>query len=195
MKNTHISSIKEVEEFLQGNHKISFSITSKKERYELINNILFKFKYRKLNKKEKGLIKKYLMKLTRYTESHIKKLTKQWLDNKSKLAYTDTRNRNKFKKKYYPSDVALLIKTDSVHECVNGTATVSIMKREFNIFGNNKYKNISEISVSHLYNIRKDNRQYNSSEAMHYTKTKATSVSIGERRKPQPEGKMWLFKG
>lgn len=189
MKNTHISSIKEIEEFLQGNHKISFSIPSKKDKYDLINNILFKFKYRKLNKKEKGLVKQYLVKLTRYTEPHTKKLIKKWLDHKSKLIYTDTKNRNKFKKKYYPSDVTLLIKTDSSHECVNGNATKTIMEREFEVFGNNKYKNISEISVSHLYNIRKDNRQYNSSEAMHYTKTKATQVSIGERRKPQPEGK------
>jgi len=189
MKNTHISSIKEIEEFLQGNHKISFSIPLKKERYEFINNMLFKFKYRKLNKKEKGFVKKYLVKLTRYTEPHVKKLIKQWLDNKSKLVYTDTKNRNKFTKKYYPSDISLLIKTDSSHECVNGNATKTIMEREFNIFGNNKYKNISEISVSHLYNIRKDNRQYNTSEAVHYTKTQATQVSIGERRKPQPEGK------
>ena len=188
MKNTHISSIEEVEEFLQGNHKISFSIPSKKERYQLIKNILLKFKYRKLNKKEKGFVKNYLVKLTGYTEPHVKKLIKKWIDNKSKLVYTDTKKRNKFKKKYYPSDIALLIKTDSSHKCVNGNATKTIMEREFNIFGNNKYKNISEISVSHLYNIRKDNQQYNSSEAMHYTKTQSTKVSIGERRKPQPNG-------
>ena len=111
------------------------------------------------------------------------------MDNKSRLIYTEKKGRNCFVKKYYPSDIKLLIKTDSVHECINGNATKKIMEREFETFGNNKYKNISEISVSHLYNIRKDNRQYNSSEAMHYTKTQATQVSIGERRKPQPEGK------
>ena len=188
MKNTHISSIEEVEEFLQGNHKISFSIPSKKEQYKLIKNVLFKFKYRKLNKKEKGFVKNYLVKLTGYTEPHTKKLIKKWIDNKSKLVYTDTKKRNKFKLKYYPSDIALLIKTDSSHECVNGNATKTILEREFNIFGNNKYKNISEISVSHLYNIRKDNRQYNTSEAVHYTKTQSTQVNIGERRKPQPNG-------
>jgi len=189
MKNTHISSIKEIEEFLQGNHKISFSIPSKKERYKLIRNILFRFNYRKLNKKEKGFVKNYLVKLTGYTEPHTKKLIKRWLDNKSRLIYTEKKERNCFVKKYYPSDIKLLIKTDSVHECINGNATKKIMEREFEIFGNNKYKNISEISVSHLYNIRKDNRQYNSSEAMHYTKTQATQVGIGERKKPQPEGK------
>lgn len=189
MKNTHINSIKEVEEFLQGNHKISFLISSRKEKYKLINNVLFKFKYGKLNKKEKGFVKKYLVKLTGYTESHTKKLIKQWLDNKSRLVYAETKNRNKFKKKYYPADIDLLIKTDSAHRCVNGNATKKIMEREFNIFGDSKYKNISEISISHLYNIRKDNRQYNSSEAMHYTRTQAIQVNIGERRKPQPEGK------
>ena len=189
MKNTHISSIKEIEEFLQGNHKISFSIPAKKERYEFINNILLKFKYRKLTKKEKGFIKNYLIKLTNYTEPHIKKLIKRWVDNKSKLIYPNIKNKNKFTKKYYPSDIALLIKTDSSHECVNGNATKTILEREFKTFGKIEYKNISEISVSHMYNIRKDNRQYNSSEAMHYTKTQATQVSIGERRKPQPEGK------
>ena len=135
------------------------------------------------------MLKNYLIKLTNYTEPHIKKLIKRWLDNKSKLIYSNTKNKNKFTKKYYPSDIVLLIKTDSSHECVNGNATKTILEREFKTFEKIEYKNISEISVSHMYNIRKDNRQYNSSEAMHYTKTQATQVSIGERRKPQPEGK------
>ena len=131
-----------------------------------------------------------MIKITGYSFKQMKRLIQKQKAGKLlislKLAQS---NRKRFIKKYYPSDIALLIKTDSVHRCVNGNATKTIMEREFDIFNKIEYKNISEISVSHLYNIRNKSRQYQTSEALFYTKTQATPVNIGERRKPQPDGK------
>ncbi|MFC1623590.1 integrase [Patescibacteria group bacterium] len=190
MDTTNINSIEDMENFLQANSKIEISVESKEDKYNYISKVLVKFRYQKERKKNKTIIKKYLKKITSYSSKQIKRLIKRQKDGKLLSSLKTARNNgNGFKRKYNSEDIALLIKTDSAHRCVNGNATVKTMKREFEVFGNNKYKNISEISVSHLYNIRKDNRQYNSSEAMHYTKTQATQVSIGERRKPQPDGK------
>jgi uncharacterized protein (UPF0248 family) len=60
--------------------------------------------------------------------------------------------------------------------------------REYEVFDKKEYSRISKISVSHIYNIRKENIQYESL-TMHYTKTNPTTVLIGERRKPVPNGK------
>jgi hypothetical protein len=107
-----------------------------------------------------------------------------------KLAHTlITRKRNKFARKYLSTDIARLIETDSAHECLSGRATKEILRREYEVFGNKAYKTISEISVSHIYNIRNNNRQYNSSEARSFTRTQAVQRNIGIRRKPKPEGK------
>ena len=42
------------------------------------------------------------------------------------------------------------------------------------------------ISVAHLYNLRHHQRYRE--RLLNYTKTRPTAVSIGERRKPQPQG-------
>jgi len=46
---------------------------------------------------------------------------------------------------------------------------------------------LAGISVAHLYNLRKQSRYRE--RRLHYTKTRPTPVNIGERRKPEPEGK------
>jgi hypothetical protein len=45
---------------------------------------------------------------------------------------------------------------------------------------------MATISVAHLYNLRHHQRYRE--RLLNYTKTRPTAVSIGERRKPQPQG-------
>jgi transposase InsO family protein len=105
------------------------------------------------------------------------------------LFWNPSKNRRKFPVKYFASDIAKLIETDVAHECLNGKTTKEIMRREFEIFGKQEYEKISKISVSHLYNVRKHNLQYESSPALFFRHTSTTAVDIGIRRKPQPYGK------
>ena len=104
------------------------------------------------------------------------------------LKKLDKQNRSRFKRKYTVKDIALLVKTDLAHSCLNGKATKMLLKREYEVYGKEEYKNISEISVAHIYNIRNNNQQYISSNTLYYTKTKSTIVKIGIREKPQPNG-------
>ena len=46
---------------------------------------------------------------------------------------------------------------------------------------------LSQISISHIYNLR-GKKQYTSA-SLTYTRTQASQVQIGERRKPDPNGK------
>ena len=104
------------------------------------------------------------------------------------MAFNPSRKRNKFTRKYFPDDIALLIETDIAHECLSGEATKIILEREYNKFGRAEYARISNISPAHIYNTRNKNRQYNSSPAKFFQKTKGASVDIGVRRKPRPNG-------
>ena len=188
MNDAHLRSIEGVERFLQGNEKIEITINSQKEKYEWIGSIIRRFGYRKEKKKNKGIIKRYIRAFTGYSDIQIKRLVKKYY--KGKLQYaTLTRKRNRFARKYLSIDIARLIETDSAHECVSGQATKEILRRKYEVFGNKAYKTISEISPSHIYNIRNHNRQYNSSEAKLFTRTQAVERNIGIRRKPAPEGK------
>lgn len=53
--------------------------------------------------------------------------------------------------------------------------------------GNVRFERLRNISIAHLYNLRKETRYR--LRAFTYEKTKPTTVAIGERRKPEPCGK------
>lgn len=128
-----------------------------------------------------------MKKLCGYSKGHVKKLIRRW--QSSTLRWNDKRNRNKFPVKYFAGDISLLIKTDKAHSCLNAVATKEILKREFEVFGKEEYATIAGISISHIYNIRNNNLQYESSGALVYKHTQATKVNIGVRKKPKPCGK------
>lgn len=178
-----------MEDYLKTSQKsgLKVKIISKKDKYEFINQTLWDGRYRSRSKKEKHVILKYLKFFTDYSKGHLKKLANKWRNGT--LKYNLNRNRHKFGRKYFSTDIALLIETDKNHGCLSGKATKSILEREFKIFKKTDYANIANISVGHIYNIRNNSNQYKSSDAMYFQKTKGTPVNIGTRKKPEPNGK------
>ena len=63
--------------------------------------------------------------------------------------------RNKFKKKYTNRDILLLAKTAELHDYPNGASLKKTLERMANTYGEEEYRNISGISVSHIYNLKK----------------------------------------
>lgn len=182
-------SINQITEFLKTNEKsgLKIEIISKKDKYNCINEVLWNIRFRRLSLFEKHIVFKLLKFFTGYSISHLKRLSAKWRGGT--LKYNSSRNRNKFSRKYFPTDIALLIATDVAHHCLSGQATKRILLREFEVFKNASYANISNISVGHIYNVRNNNRQYSSSEAMFFKTTKAVQNNIGNRRKPTPNGR------
>ena len=166
------SNFNQLEKFLGGTKEISFaSLNSKAEKYNWIKEILIRFDFRNLKKKERGIVRKYLKKISGYSDSQMTRLIKQYF--KGKLIWR-TYNRNIFPTKYTPHDIALLNLTDNAHSCLNSWATKEILIREYVKFKKQDYENIKNISPAHIYNLRKT-RQYES-HALTYTKTQAVSV-------------------
>lgn len=181
-------SINQIAEFLKTNEKsgLKIEIISKKDKYECINEVLWNIRFRRLSLFEKHIVFRLLKFFTGYSISHLKRLSAKWRGGT--LKYNSSRNRNRFSRKYFPTDIALLITTDVAHHCLSGQATKRILLREFEVFKNSSYANISNISVGHIYNVRNNNRQYSSSRAMFFKTTKAVQNNIGNRRKPVPNG-------
>lgn len=187
MTNVHMNSIEEVGKFLQGNEKSSLEVLGREQKYECVSETLTRLRYRTLRKKEKGTVKTFLQKVTGYGEMQIKRLIKEW--KRKGLRLRKQKPRGAAVPRYQPKDIALLIKTDILHRTPNGNAVREIFNREFLMFGKQEYENIAKISVSHIYNLRKNKKQYLSSEAVRYSKTNSVNTNIGERRKPKPNGK------
>jgi hypothetical protein len=185
MDDSRMVSITQIKEFIKVGRGIEFKGAKKKGKYAWIEEVLLRFRYVTLRKKEKSVLKGYLMHMTGYSHAQISRLIKK-KRKLGKILLSATR-RHTFTRRYTAEDIARLIETDNAHERLSGKATKHIFEREYTIFGKQEYVRLKDISVSHIYNLR-GTRQYES-HALTCTKTQSVNVAIGERRRPDPQGK------
>ena len=184
MDDSHITSIAELADFVKAAKLLSLKGAKQKEVYEWVEKTLGRFRYFSLRKKEKTVVKNYLLSVTGLSDAQMTRMIAR--KKKFGIIALSTKARYRFPKKYGPEDIALLLTVDNAHERLSGKATRAIIERECDIFGKKQYERLKRISVSHLYTLR-GTRQYRFASTT-FEKTKATLVSIGERRKPLPNG-------
>ena len=185
MDDSHIVSIVQIRAFLKTSALVNFKGVSRKEKYLWIENTMNKFKYLRLGKNDRGIIRNYIAAMTGFSLAQVGRLIKK-KNETGKVSVSSTKH-NSFPTTYTPQDIARLVDTDNAHSRLSGKATKEILVREFEKFSKKEYARLSKISISHIYNLR-GKRQYTSA-SLTYTKTQATQVQIGERRKPDNDGK------
>ena len=185
MTDSHTLSVAQIKAFLKVDSAIKFKAVSKKEQYKWINDVLIKFRYFSLRKKDKGIVRGYIAKMTGLSKSQVDRIIAR--KRKFGKVFLSSTARHRFSRRYGPTDIALLIKTDNAHKRLSGPATKKILEREHQVFSKTEYQTISRISSSHIYNLR-ETRQYRS-HSLTIKKTQSRQVPIGERRKPEPKGK------
>jgi len=191
MNDENITSISQLKSFLKEVAIVNFSINNignknKQEMYDWVGTVLQKFRYFSLKKKEKIIVIDYIKKITKKSRPQIKRLIRR-KRKVGKIRLSET-NKNSFPVLYNTSDIARLIETDNAHGRLSGPATKAILEREYLKFGKENYERISHISIPHIYNIRKSNRQYKSN-ILFISKTQSVKRNIGKRSKPRPMGK------
>jgi hypothetical protein len=92
-----------------------------------------------------------------------------------------------FRRCYTEGDVRLLAELDAVHEDLSGPAVRHLLKRELEVFRNERLRRLAKISSSHIYNLRKSAGYRKLRVRVHHTQ--ARQVAIGERRQPNPQGR------
>jgi transposase InsO family protein len=184
MNDGRLQTIEQVKKFLEGSKVLEFRGLSMEEKYKWMEVGLVRFSYLRLNKTEKGVIRRYIQKVTGYSRAQVSRLISEY-KRTGRLKKTEYR-RHRFPRKYTPSEVQLLARTDEWHGWLSGPATKKIMEREYDIYGHSEFGNISRISVSHLYNLRRSNTYRGMSRR--FSKTRSMVSRIGERAKPDPKG-------
>lgn len=185
MNDSRIGSIAQVREFIKVAKDIEFRAASRTEKYAWIETVLARFRYRSCRKKDKSILKAYLLQMTGFSDAQLTRLIAK--KKATGKIDADTTKHHRFTKTYTSGDIALLIETDKAHSRLSGPATKRIFQREYGVFGKETFKRLKNISIAHIYNLR-GRRQY-LSFAKFFTHTKPTARAIGERRKPEPEGK------
>jgi transposase InsO family protein len=147
--------------------------------------VLVKFCYLTLKKPEKGVVCRYIMKVSGYSRQQTTRLIKQY--KQTGLLKRQQKTSCGFPVKYTPEDVSLLGKLDELHGTLSGPATKKLCERAHEIFGQVEYQRLAGISVAHLYNLR--NSKTYKRQRWNYEKTKPTISTIGKRAKPYPDGR------
>lgn len=185
MNEKDLTSIDELSMFLEASRPIAYSMCGNKhEYYKWIQNTLVKFQYLTLKKQGKGVVIRYLMKISGYSRQQLTRLIKQYCE--TGLIKAHQRTVRGFKRRYTNKDILLLAAMDARHDTPSGHAIKKLCERAYEIFSQSEYQNLALISVAHLYNLRKSTPYMRQRHT--FTKTKPKASTIGERRKPQPNG-------
>ena len=170
---------------LNGNEPVQFEAKDRASLYEWVTRTLREQRYDRLPKTGKGVVRRYIAKMTGLSRAQTTRLIGQYAGQgevKVKRA-----RRHRFPARYSNVDIELLAMVDEAHDTLSGPATQKILYREFHEFADSRYELLSSISVAHIYNLRK--RRAYRERRMNLAKTRPTQVSIGERRRPEPEGR------
>lgn len=188
MNETKLTTLEQIRAFLSGTAEVGFRISEEGEdgRYRHISAVLTRFGYKGLAKPDRGLILRYLERTTGYSRQQLTRLVKRWHEGRGLRKHYRT-PKHGWVRKFSDADIALLAETDALHNTLSGPATVHLMQRALDCYGDTRYARLATISVGHLYNLRKA-RGYLARRQV-FTKTRPTGIAIGVRRAPAPDGR------
>lgn len=185
MQDSEQLSLEQIQALLEASEEVQFKGKQRQEVYDWMTRLMRQQGYRKLGKAARGLLRRYMEKMTGRSRAQVTRLIGQYLKNSEVKEAVYSRNR--FQSRFTQADIELLAKVDEAHETLSGPATKKILEREWEIWKHAGYDRLATVSVAHIYNLRK-RRRYRECR-MNYTKTRAVQVAIGERRKPEPGGR------
>jgi len=182
MNDEQLQTLEQVKQFVEGSQSIAFKGITVVEKYGWLEEVLRKFKYPRLKKSGKGLVRSYILKMSGYSRAQIARLIGKY-QLTGRIKPTEYR-RHSFPRRYDTADIALLAETDELHGWLSGPATKKILEREYDVYGQSEYANLAKISVAQIYNLRHSKRY----GGKRFIPTKPVVSRIGERIKPQSQG-------
>jgi hypothetical protein len=181
-----LETIEQIREFLDGTAEVAFTNPADESTLRtFVVTVIKRYRYFSLTKGQRGILFAYMRRLTGYSRQHLSRLITQYRDTRS-LKPLKRANRTSFARIYGPVDVALLAEVDGLHDTLSGPATKVLLIRAVTMFGDLRFSRLSQISVSHLYNLRASNtyRKHH----MVYKGTRPAPVAIAIRKAPAPQG-------
>ena len=187
MNESQLKTVAQLRAFLEGTLMVVFqAISNDAQRYGLISAVLQRFVYRQLPRIDKGVVLRYLERVTGYSRQQLTRLVGRFhptvpLTKRYRSPVTG------FRRKFTAADVKLLAQTDALHNTLSGPATRCLLQRAYVVYGDRRYRRLATLSVAHLYNLRGQSAYQ--VVRIHWTKTKGQIVPIGERRAPTADGR------
>jgi len=178
-------SLEQIRAFVEASDEVRFEGRNREEVYSWVSGTLQQHGYGGLGRESKGLLRRYLAKMTGLSRAQVTRLVTQYREQGE--VKPKPYRRHRFTSRYNRADIELLAAVDEAHETLSGPATQKVLQREFHDYGQRQYERLARLSVAHLYRLRRT-RTYRQKRVV-YQPTRPTKVAIGERRRPRPEGR------
>ena len=152
MDDSEATSLEQIEAFLAGSCGVRFAGQKRDDVYAWTERTLVRHQYAGLGKREKGLVRRYVSRMTGLSRAQVTRLIAGY--SKTGRVKATTYQRTKFAARYTKADVELLAYVDKSHGNLSGPATKRILEREYGEYGQAVYKRLADISVAQIYRFR-----------------------------------------
>lgn len=188
MNEAQVRTVEQVRQVLEGTQALQFRAAEDDEgRYGWIDAVLRRLDYRQLRRTDRGTVLAYLQRLSGYSRAQVTRLVARWMSGKPLVKNYRT-PEHAFARRYTATDVELLAEVDRAMGTLSGPATVCVLRRQRDVFGDARFERLGSISVGHLYNLR-NSGGYRQQRVV-LTKTRGDkAAAIGVRKAPAPEGR------
>jgi transposase InsO family protein len=188
-----LRTIEQVESFLHGTVEVGFSPPPESERYGWIGRTLNQFAYQGSDRRQRGLLRRFIQRVTGYSRAQVGRLIAQHRDSHS---LKDQRGAPAvpFARRYGAAALSCLIEIDRAHGTLSGPATKKLAERAVSVHGQTEFAALAGISVSHLYNLRKGLGYVKARVVFSQTTAPRTPVAIGVRKRPDPQGRVGFLR-
>lgn len=189
MNEAQVRTVEQMRQVLRGTQELGFSAATQDDagRYAWIAAVLQRMSYRGLPRGDRGVVLAYLQRLSGYSRAQLTRLVSRWVAGGS-LVKNYRAPAHAFARRYTSADVELLAAVDRSMGGLSGPATACVLRRQRDVFGDERFARLGSLSVAHLYNLRNSSGYRQQRVAL--TKTRPTKgATIGVRKAPAVRGR------
>ena len=185
MQNAGKLNPQQIRQFLHSSQEIRFKGKGRAEIYAWVARTLGRHGYSRQNRADKGLLRQYLVKMTGLSRAQITRLIQQYRQG-GELQPARYR-RHRFAASTRPPTSNCWRRWTRPTKPSAARPRARSSSGEYQQYQQREYERLAGISVAQIYRLRR--RSAYRRRRLHFTKTRPTAVSIGERRRPDPQGR------
>jgi len=136
-------SLEQIRLLVSASEGLRFASENREQMYGWVESALIEHGYARQGKAARGLLRRYLEKMTGLSRAQVSRLIQGY--NASGQVRVAEYVRHRFASRYTRADVELLASVDQAHETLSGPATMSILKREFQVYGKAEFERLAKI--------------------------------------------------
>ena len=147
-----VRTIDKVRDFMAGSEAVDFHLTDRRGAYDFVTRTLRRLSYAGLTKADKGVVRRFVAKVTGLSRAQSTRLIGQY----HRTGHIGDRRcgaTRPFERRYTAADIRLLAEVDETLGGLCGPTTRRVMRRQYEVFGDERFERLAGLSNSHLYRI------------------------------------------